>query len=347
MQELLQVGSVEEFWDRLLGKFLGFDFWTHGFFVRRADFEQKDTKNLVLSAWSQSPSIGVQNVSIHHSYPKNFWVSLTRQVEGYTHPRFGIALPAALRNLAMSILSNETEKEDSKPSWLVVPFRYQRTLIGVLVLGKKYKGPIPAETVRQIILMSDRWQSSYEKVIEISSLEKIARQDDLTSVMGRRAFHLVAQQWFADLRPFLLIILDIDNFKTYNDSFGHAMGDTIILEVVSAMSSALAPVNHAVGRFGGDEFMAIIECVDTSTGCSSADSIRTHLQSSLAKNDLPEVTLSIGAAHSREGYTSLSAIFSSADARLLSAKRKGRNRIVTDNEGCEDLEYTVRQFGEI
>jgi len=349
MKDLFQAVNEVAFWDRLVKKFLDFDFWTYGLFIRPVDSElnQESPKDLVLSAWLQTPDAGPQQKSVLHTFPKNLWVTFNRHMNRYPQPRYGNSLPVVIKDFVLSLFPDHSDGSGSKITWMTVPFRYQQTTIGVLLFGVSNTNQVPADGVRQMLLMSDHWQSPYEKILEISSLEKIAKQDDLTAVMGRRGFHLVAQQWFADQRPFLLIIIDIDNFKTFNDSFGHAMGDAIILEVVAAMTSALSRVNHAIGRFGGDEFMAVIECIDSSMGCTSAESIRHMLQLATEKKALPQVTLSIGAAHSREGYTSLSRIFSAADARLLSAKRMGRNRIVFDNQGCEDLELQVRQFEEM
>jgi diguanylate cyclase (GGDEF)-like protein len=349
MKDLFQVASLVEYWDKLLEKFLDLDSWTYSLFIRPVDIElnHDSPTDLVMSAWLQNQETGIQQVSLVHTYPENLWSSLVNYINRHNRPRYGRSLPIPLRRFVQTLFVENPKGDDFSPNWMVIPFTFQRTTIGVLLFGIRNGTQVPAEAVRQIILMSDHWQSSYEKIIEISSLEKIAKQDDLTSVMGRRGFHLIAEQWFVDQRPFLLIIIDIDNFKTFNDSFGHAMGDTIILEVVSAMTYALSNVNHAIGRFGGDEFMAVIECLDASMGCTSTELIRHMLQLATERKALPQVTLSIGAAHSREGFTSLSAIFSSADARLLSAKRMGRNRIVWENESCKDLELQVRQFEEM
>jgi diguanylate cyclase (GGDEF)-like protein len=131
-----------------------------------------------------------------------------------------------------------------------------------------------------------------------------------------------------------VLMLDIDRFKTINDTHGHGVGDAVILEVAHRMRASVRPYD-AIGRYGGDEFLAVLSDCDTETAqwvaerirCSVADQPVQTLAGPL------RVTLSLGLhiepAHSGASPTELVAM---ADAALYRAKAGGRNRVQGDVE---------------
>ena len=131
-----------------------------------------------------------------------------------------------------------------------------------------------------------------------------------------------------------VLMLDIDRFKTINDTHGHGVGDAVILEVAHRMRASVRPYD-AIGRYGGDEFLAVLSDCDTETAQRVAERIRCSVADQPVQTLAGplRVTLSLGLhiepAHSGASPTELVA---TADAALYRAKAGGRNRVQGDVE---------------
>ncbi|MGF1712164.1 sensor domain-containing diguanylate cyclase [Vibrio kagoshimensis] len=162
--------------------------------------------------------------------------------------------------------------------------------------------------------------------------------DVLTGVYSRFAYETQANltlesSWKND-RWFGLIIIDIDNFKAYNDEFGHATGDEALQAVAKAFRTSINPHSDKVYRFGGEEFVIVCEKSSASGVSSLAELLRTNVW--LKKIQHPNngglgfVTCSVGVSMSRSSdrEVSLKALFKQADLALYQAKDSGRNQVV-------------------
>jgi diguanylate cyclase (GGDEF)-like protein len=155
--------------------------------------------------------------------------------------------------------------------------------------------------------------------------------DHLTGLLSRRAFMesaltLCAQQ--ARLgEPVAMLMFDLDHFKSINDRFGHAVGDEI-LGRFGQVVRASTRVDDIIGRFGGEEFVAIVP-----GGLESANKIAERIRSGFevsgatVANHTVGATVSIGAAISYEPVTAIDSLVARADAALYRAKHAGRNRL--------------------
>jgi len=155
--------------------------------------------------------------------------------------------------------------------------------------------------------------------------------DHLTGLLSRRAFiengvKLCTHQAKRS-EPVAMLLFDLDHFKSINDRFGHAAGDDVLRlfgEVVRAGTRA----DDIIGRFGGEEFIAIVP-----GGVESASRIAERVRSGFAAASVSVgensfgATVSIGAAISYDPVTSIDALIASADAALYRAKHDGRNRV--------------------
>jgi len=170
-----------------------------------------------------------------------------------------------------------------------------------------------------------------EKNVE---LERLASHDSLSGCLTRRAFFERMAQAREDARrsakPFSCLALDIDQFKSVNDRFGHALGDRVVQEVGGALISSLRAAD-IVGRYGGDEFVIGMPGCDTDQGLVIADKLRRNIEErcSAAFNDIEtlRVTVSIGVATLRDPDTTLAELIDHADKALYAAKSGGRNRV--------------------
>ena len=159
-------------------------------------------------------------------------------------------------------------------------------------------------------------------------LERLVTQDSLTGALTRRALFNTGEAELARARrqgrALSVLMLDLDHFKRINDEHGHLVGDRVLVDFV-ARAHAVLRRPAVLGRYGGEEFVALLPDTDTAQALAVAERIRT---SSCADPDLPccEVSIGVAGAQPRD---SLEALLKRADAALYEAKQTGRNRVVT------------------
>jgi diguanylate cyclase (GGDEF)-like protein len=156
--------------------------------------------------------------------------------------------------------------------------------------------------------------------------------DSLTGIANRRAFlqdgeALLARQ-AADPRPTAVMLLDLDNFKSINDRFGHAVGDRV-LQVFSDVGSGCMRRKDLFGRLGGEEFAALLFDTTRERALAIAEEIRRDFAGATFEVDGKPVvaTVSIGVVINYDAVLDLSALLAQADHALYRAKDNGRNRI--------------------
>ena len=166
-------------------------------------------------------------------------------------------------------------------------------------------------------------------------LERMAMLDGLTGIPNRRAFDSDLRRRILECqryrRPFALLMLDIDNFKNYNDTLGHAAGDSALRRIAGVLRRALRGTDD-VYRYGGEEFACILPETEESGALLVAERLRRAVQDEkLAHPGSPRgvVTISIGVTVHRPGNHEETAswIVENADRALYRAKRAGRNRV--------------------
>ena len=157
-------------------------------------------------------------------------------------------------------------------------------------------------------------------------------RDELTGAASRRYFVEVGQRALLDThrygRPLSVLMLDLDDFKSINDNFGHAVGDQF-LSFVAEVCIGLLRRNDTLGRLGGDEFAALLPGTSLIRAKSVAARLRRGLAVAMASNSISKasVTLSIGVAGSEHSDQSIHDVLKRADIALYSAKNAGRNAI--------------------
>lgn len=158
-------------------------------------------------------------------------------------------------------------------------------------------------------------------------LTVLSTTDPLTGVFNRRVMNdRLASVYGIFQRSSLassLLIIDIDHFKTVNDTHGHYVGDQILIKLTKALSDNIR-VSDTLYRYGGEEFVIVAENTTLEAGTVLAEKLRKVIESSMMHEDL-EMTVSIGVAQLERGETKQQWI-GRADQSLLQAKRDGRNR---------------------
>jgi diguanylate cyclase (GGDEF)-like protein/PAS domain S-box-containing protein len=165
-------------------------------------------------------------------------------------------------------------------------------------------------------------------------LEHMARHDALTGCLNRRAFfERMALAW-EDARVnhmhLSCLALDVDQFKSVNDRFGHPAGDRVIKQVGDTLLRTLRSTD-IVGRYGGDEFLVVMPGCDLDTALALAEKLRRAVEErcSVAASGAEglRITVSIGVAAMREEHGVVADLVEEADQALYAAKNAGRNRV--------------------
>lgn len=169
--------------------------------------------------------------------------------------------------------------------------------------------------------------------VSYDALITAARTDPLTGSLNRRAFLEECAKIFQRFRrtgsPIAMLSMDLDHFKSINDTWGHATGDRVILEFVAATLSCLRP-HDRMGRLGGEEFSILLPNTLPETAFALAESIRSTVASVPVTSDTGEelhFSVSIGIAASFPGDGDIFAVLARADRNLYAAKEQGRNRV--------------------
>lgn len=155
--------------------------------------------------------------------------------------------------------------------------------------------------------------------------EYVEKRDELTNLYNKKTISDIAKNLINSHIEFSLAVIDIDRFKHFNDTFGHAFGDKVIVKIANVLKDAVKGVGYA-GRIGGDEFMCVIERTDEESLRNVVRDIKLGVQWSLnASTTDSVVTCSIGIARYPLNVADYKQMFELADKCLYIAKNKGRN----------------------
>lgn len=209
-----------------------------------------------------------------------------------------------------------------------------KDLVGELINATKLIGQ------RNQALEAQLKQSS-TKISALQSRLDQARRDALTDALtgigNRKSFDLAiqfrSQQANEQKGDLCLLIIDIDHFKKFNDTYGHRVGDQV-LKLVGARLKQMVGGNDSAARYGGEEFAMLMPQTTLDRAIDRADKFRTGLAAHALKNRTTgqvygAVTVSIGVAQFRRGEA-LEEFITRADQALYRAKKDGRNRVVSE-----------------
>ncbi|MDO8454763.1 MAG: diguanylate cyclase [Sulfurimonas sp.] len=166
---------------------------------------------------------------------------------------------------------------------------------------------------------------------ELKAAQEESKEDFLTKLYNKRAldeFMNIKESEFERYgHNFSVVMFDIDYFKAVNDTFGHDAGDAVLTAFAKILKKE-GRIEDILGRFGGEEFMAILSETDTEGGVIFAEKVRKHVEQAkfMYRDQRISVTVSAGVSE-RKQHSSLNVTLKSADEYLYSAKKDGRNRV--------------------
>ncbi|MFA5976055.1 MAG: GGDEF domain-containing protein [Elusimicrobiota bacterium] len=221
-------------------------------------------------------------------------------------------------------------------SVLAAPIVVERQMVGIIRLNGFEPGMFSVGDLRILEALSLLASLALENLQLLARLQEGAIRDNLTGLYTHRFFEerlneeiLRAGRYHTE---FCLLMMDIDHFKRYNDTYGHAAGDQVLVRVSQVLQQIARPVD-LLARYGGEEFVLILPQTDLSQAREIAERIRQSIEGQSFQFG-PEatmqehVTISVGVSGFPQEATIASQLVRVADYRLYQAKEGGRNRVV-------------------
>jgi len=217
-------------------------------------------------------------------------------------------------------------------SLLILPLVVREAAIGTLALAARRRDAFGAEVRPALQLLANQLAVALSNAASVARLEELATTDGLTGCFNKRYFNdelkqrLQAAQRFG--RKLSLIIVDLDHFKTVNDTYGHHTGDVVIQELGQVLRR-LKRETDVVARFGGEEFCLLCEETTAEGAFQLAERVRHELEHTAFETEQGNlrVTASLGIATYPEHGKDKQALFAAADRALYAAKNNGRNQV--------------------
>ncbi len=163
-----------------------------------------------------------------------------------------------------------------------------------------------------------------------AGLQQLATLDPLTGVLNRKGLEQQAARILQRAgqagRPLTLMMVDADHFKAINDRHGHPVGDQVLGHLAGLLGARLRPTDLLV-RYGGEEFLLLLDGLDARTALQVAERLRTGVEQAVLPPSGLRYTISLGLASTGPLPYELDALIAAADAALYRAKAQGRNRV--------------------
>lgn len=191
--------------------------------------------------------------------------------------------------------------------------------------------------LRDYILQMRIQEQNTELIRLNSQLEELSNRDALTGIHNRRFFDKqLTEEWqtaHQQQKILSLAIMDIDDFKSYNDYYGHIQGDLVLQKVVNCIQAITKRPGDSLARFGGEEFVLLLPNTDEAGALIVCNKIRLAVETlnlNHEKSSSGKVTISIGVCTiTPELDESFTTFIHHADLALYEAKRRGKNRVVS------------------
>jgi diguanylate cyclase (GGDEF)-like protein len=238
-----------------------------------------------------------------------------------------------LHPLSMLIHNSFYEHESSLLHFLVVSFSLEHLTMAIYFTG--------------LGAIAGMMQGSYTHRLRMlyEHARSLSVTDELTLLNNRRYFLDELQKEIKRTdrsgMPLSLMMIDIDKFKQYNDTYGHPAGDELLRAFSQHLNSKLRETDF-VARYGGEEFTVIMPETAGDQACRIAERLRAGTQKDFPAGDEPSfnggITLSIGVAQFRTDAGNPQQFIASADRALYQAKHLGRNRVCLAGEPDQDMQ---------
>ena len=247
---------------------------------------------------------------------------------------FLYALPFTLLMLAAQLLSIVLFTDASQAQVTEIFFIYSFVSFISLIVNGRMEHEVRKNFLRKILLAYEQ-----ERLNETQEeLRKQSISDTLTGLYNRRYFNTyIEREWLNAARqktPLAVLMIDVDDFKLYNDTQGHLAGDEALSEIGLTLKSCVKRPNDVVARYGGEEFVVILPDTDIGAAYKIAENIAEKIKalniSHLPSTNHKKLTISTGCcSFIPDQESSIKILLKCADAALYDSKHKGKNCIST------------------
>lgn len=264
----------------------------------------------------------------------------TKKGEGIAGYVFETGEPVMLGDLGRDSRFQHLVKNNQIISSLSVPISARGQTIGVLnVSSTGHREPFKDNDLKLLCLLAGQASASIQNSRMVAELKSLAETDGLTGLYNRRYLdrRLEAECRRAERHGVSLsiYIFDIDDFKKYNDKYGHLEGDDILRELSNLIKENVR-TSDIPARYGGEEFLVILPHSDYEGAKNAADRLRATIENhrfKVERHGDHRLTVSGGVATAHKGHMEVSDFLASADAALLQAKSQGKNRVYAAEYG--------------
>jgi diguanylate cyclase (GGDEF)-like protein len=272
-------------------------------------------------------------------------------VAGFTFPASQSIVASTLTKNAIEYVSDYTEIRSQKSiyasgenlnkqikSVLAIPFRNTGTNYRIVIVAESTENKLfnDRDYRENVNTLVKNGSTAYEKAILYQQMQLQATTDGLTGLVNHRTFqehlhdHILRSHRYQ--RKLSLLLMDIDHFKNFNDTYGHQVGD-LVLKTISKCLRRSVRSSDLVARYGGEEFVVILPETDVPNAHKMAERIRQNIEKEIIVNNEKKlrVTVSVGVATLDEHASAKSKLIEAADTAMYYSKENGRNRVTVYN----------------
>lgn len=217
---------------------------------------------------------------------------------------------------------------------LYIPLFTKHGIPGLVILDRGENKPFESQEREVAFALSSNAAFAIENARLFEEVKRLATTDSLTGLSNRRHFMEVAEkEVLRSLRysnPLCAVMVDVDNFKSFNDNHGHATGD-MVLQTLATILKRECRQTDLLGRLGGDELVILLIETDIEAGREIAERLRKAVAQEPFRVDqdtVINVTISMGMSSVGPGVADLHELLRDSDRNLYDAKNRGRNRLV-------------------
>ena len=285
-------------------------------------------------------------LDVYRKSHKKIDVELNKIVQSIRFPiekSFGVLPKTIIHDKSALVHKEDADHELCDPALIglhmkefcVIPLRGKDMVIGVLLVDNiATRKPLTDVDLRRITMLANHAGLALENAKTYTEVVLNSQQDSLTKLWNHGHFQNIltdaVREAKAKGQPLSLIVFDVDNFKEYNDTYGHPAGDRV-LEVVSLISKTVMRRLDNLARYGGEEFVAILPGTNKVEALKLAERLRETLERETTaelSNGMPKkITVSVGVASFPEDAEDKDKLIFCADGALYEAKRAGKNRV--------------------
>ncbi len=285
-----------------------------------------DNKNKVLDVKAAK--------GIDRSVMKDIKVKLGEGIAGSIVAK---GIPVVVGNIEEEVPLHKNIARYKTKSFVSIPLKLDERVIGVINISDKVSGGVFSEEDLLMLLSFANYASiALERGAYYSMSEEfkmISMTDPLTGLFNRRYFRERLYEEVERVKRhrgcFTTFVIDIDNFKHFNDTYGHVAGDEMLRSVARTIRNAVRSMD-VVARYGGEEFTVILPHTNKKESHVIAERIREEVEelSSYSTTILERPTISVGIAEFPLDSNTIDGIIHNADRAMYAAKRLGKNRVV-------------------